>query len=43
MDYIGTTLGLKVAYMPWNFTDDMPYFIKDRYEIQKVTLGPVQA
>jgi len=43
MDYIATTLGLKVAYMPWNFTGDMPYFITDRYEIQKVTLGPTQA
>lgn len=43
MDYIGTTLGPKATYMPWTFTDDMPYFITDRYEIQKVTLGPTQA
>lgn len=43
MDYIGTTLGLKVTYMPWTFVNDMPYFITDRYEIQKVSIGPAQA
>lgn len=43
MDYITSTLGLKVAYMPWNFTDDMPYFITDHYEIHKISIGPAQA
>lgn len=43
MDYIGATLGLKVTYNPWAFLNDMPYFITDRYDIQKVALGPVAA
>lgn len=43
MDYIGATLGLKVTYNPWTFLNDMPYFITDRYDIQKVTIGSVTA
>lgn len=43
MDYIGATLGMKVTYMPWAFVNEMPYFITDRYEIQKVSIGPTQA
>lgn len=43
MDYIGTTLRLNVTYMPWPLINDMPYFITDRYEIQKVSIGSTQA
>lgn len=41
MDYIGKVLGLKVTYIPWDGTNNMPYLITDRYEIQKVAIGTV--
>lgn len=43
MDYIGTVLGLKVTYIPWDGANNMPYLITDRYEIQKVAIGTVTA
>lgn len=43
MDYIGTVLGLKVTYIPWDGVNNMPYLITDRYEIQKVAIGTVPA
>ncbi len=43
MDYIGATLGLKVTYIPWDGTNNLPYLITDRYEIQKIAIGTVPA
>lgn len=43
MDYIGTTLGLKVTDIPWDGVGDMPYLITDRYDIQKIAIGSVTA
>ena len=43
MDYIGTTLGLKVTDIPWDSAKDLPYLITDRYEIQKVAIGTIPA
>lgn len=43
MDYIGSTLGLTVTCMPWAHINNMPYFITERYDIQKVSIGPAQA
>ncbi len=41
MEYIGTTLGLKVTDMPWDGAKDLPYLITDRYDIQKIVIGTV--
>lgn len=43
MHYITETLGLRVTYATWDFAKDMPYFIADRYEITKITIGTVDA
>ena len=43
MDYIGTTLGLNVTYLPCDGIKNMPYFITDLYDIQKVAIGSVPA
>lgn len=42
MDYIETTLGIKVHYQPWSHTDELPYYLLDRYEFQQVTLESVK-
>lgn len=42
MDYIENTLGIKVHYQPWSHTDDLPYYLLDRYEFQQVTLASVK-
>ena len=43
MDYIGTMLGLNVTYLPCDGIKNMPYFITDLYDIQKVAIGSVLA
>ena len=43
MDYIGVTLGLKVTYLPCDGIKNMPYFLTDLYDIQKVVIGSVSA
>lgn len=43
MYYITETLGLRVTYAPWDYAKDMPYFIADRYDITKITIGQVNA
>ena len=43
MDYIGTTLGVKVTHIPWDGASNMPYLITDRYDIQKIVIGTVPA
>lgn len=42
MDYIENTLGLKVHYQPWNHTDELPYYLLDRYDFQQATLDSVK-
>ena len=42
MDYIETTLGIKVHYQPWSHTDELPYYLLDRYEFQQVTLESIK-
>lgn len=42
MDYIENTLGIKVHYQPWNHTEELPYYLLDRYEFQQVTLESVR-
>ncbi len=32
MNYIENTLGIKVHYQPWNHTDELPYYLLDRYD-----------
>lgn len=43
MEYIEKTLGMSVIYEPWCHLNKMPYFITDRYGIQKVTIGKVRS
>lgn len=43
MDYIAQTLGLEVTYTPWAAANDVPYFIADRYEITRMTIGSADA
>ena len=43
MDYIRTTLGLKVTDIPWDGANTLPYLITDRYDIQKISIGTVPA
>lgn len=42
MDYIENTLGLKVLYQPWNHTNELPYYLLDRYDFQQATLDSVK-
>ena len=43
MDYIENTLGIKVHYQPWSHTDELPYYLLDRYDFQLATLDSVKA
>lgn len=43
MEYIENILGLKVSQHPWEATGQMPYYILDRYDIQRATIGAVDA
>ena len=42
MNYIENTLGIKVHYQPWNHTDELPYYLLDRYDFQQATLDSVK-
>ena len=42
MDYIENTLGLKVHYQSWSHTDELPYYLLDRYDFQQATLDSVR-
>ncbi len=42
MDYIENTLGLKVYYQPWKYTNNLPYHLLDRYDFQQATLDSVK-
>lgn len=42
MDYIENTLGLKVHYQLWSHTDELPYYLLDRYDFQQATLDSVK-
>lgn len=42
MDYIENTLGLKVHYQPWNYTDALPYYLLDRYDFRQATIDSVK-
>ena len=42
MDYIENTLGIKVHYQSWSHTDELPYYLLDRYDFQQATLDSVR-
>ena len=39
MEYIERVLGLPVSRQPWEQLKKMPYYIQDRFVVEKVTLG----
>ena len=41
MKYIADTLGIEVNTEPWDSVDKLPYFLFDRYEFMKATIGGV--
>lgn len=41
LEYIENVLGVKVTYKQWQYTDKMPFFILDRYDIQKVSIDRI--
>ena len=43
MDYLSTTMGIKVTYQKWELEVRLPYFIVDKYRIQAVYLEDVKA
>ena len=43
MDYIEKVLGVKITYKQWKHTDKMPFFILDRYDIQKASIDSTNA
>jgi len=43
VEYIEKILGLKVSQHPWEVMGQMPYYILDRYDIQRATIGAVDA
>ena len=42
MDYIENTLRIKVHYQSWSHTDELPYYLLDRYDFQQATLDSVK-
>ena len=42
MEYIERVLGLDVSRQPWDHLQKMPYYIQDRFAIEKVTLGNLE-
>lgn len=42
MDYIEKVLCLQVRYQVWEKISEMPYFIVDRYNLQRVIIGDVK-
>ena len=43
MNYIENILGIKVDYQPWSHTEELPYYLLDRYEFLQVTFESVRA
>lgn len=43
MEYIEQTLGLRVIRQPWEHIQKMPYYIQDRFDVEKVILENVTA
>ena len=43
MDYIEQVLGLRVSRQSWEHIQKMPYFIQDRFDVEKVALERVEA
>ncbi len=43
MNYIENILGIKVDYQPWSHTEELPYYLLDRYEFMQVTFESVRA
>lgn len=43
MDYISSTLGIKVAYETWELESRLPYFMIDKYRMQAAYLADVKA
>ena len=42
VEYIERVLGLDVSRQPWDHLQKMPYYIQDRFTIEKVTLGNLE-
>ena len=42
MEYIKRVLGLDVSRKPWGHLQKMPYYIQDRFTIEKATLGNIE-
>lgn len=43
MEYIENILGLKVSQHRWEEMSQMPFYLQDRYNIQRATIGAVSA
>jgi len=43
VEFIKKVLGLSVSRKPWEHLQKMPYYIQDRFTIEKVTLGNMEA
>ncbi len=43
MEYIERVLGLNVSRKPWDYLQKMPYYIQDRFLIEKIALGNIAA
>ena len=41
MEFIEKVLGLDVSRQPWEHLQKMPYYIQDRFTIEKVALGNI--
>lgn len=42
MEFIEKVLGLRVSRQPWEHLQKMPYYIQDRFAIEKVALGNIE-
>ena len=42
MEFIEKVLGLSVSRQPWDHLQKMPYYIQDRFSIEKVTLDNIE-
>ncbi len=42
MEFIEKVLGLRVSRQPWEHLQKMPYYIQDRFAIEKVALGNME-
>ncbi|MBQ6685097.1 MAG: hypothetical protein IJM99_03200 [Firmicutes bacterium] len=43
MDYVERTLGVKVTKREWAYVDRLPYYIADRYDIEKASIDSIDA